>query len=48
MVEYTRKTCPECKGRGWIEKIDVYQRPCDACDGEGKMRRLTERNRTNG
>jgi hypothetical protein len=27
--------CLECRGRGWVERIDMYERPCDVCHGDG-------------
>lgn len=30
-----KKECPECRGDGVAERINGYERPCDACHGKG-------------
>ena len=31
------KTCPECRGRGWLESWYGGQERCENCGGDGKV-----------
>lgn len=33
----TEVLCSECNGSGYVEKIAYWNRPCDACYGEGYL-----------
>lgn len=33
------RLCEECKGVGWYWDEDDWQRPCETCGGNGKVKR---------
>lgn len=37
MTDQPDLQCPECRGRGYAERIGGWERPCDACKGTGEQ-----------